>query len=103
MFFIVKDLPAFSVYYRYGGNEYDTLNRCGFEIMKIPVATGFNIDVKADYWNSYLNRLGFNTAVEFNVPVNGTVGIIISAGYKTGVLCRDYLQIKDSMGMAELK
>ncbi len=83
MFFLVKDLPPFSVYYRYGGNEDNSLHGGGFEIRDIPVIAGLKINLQADYWNSYLNRSGFNTAAAFDIAADRIIDIILSAGYKT--------------------
>jgi hypothetical protein len=83
MFFLIKNFPQFSIYYRYGGNENDSLHGSGLEIRDIRIAGNFSISIQADYWNSFMNRFGFNTSVRSSIKINRVVNIIFSTGFKT--------------------
>lgn len=50
VYFAVWDLFQFSVYYRNGGNMFDTMHGAGIDVRGICITEQLSADIRADYW-----------------------------------------------------
>lgn len=82
MFFKVKNLPAFSVYYRTGGNMFHQTKGVGTEFRNLNITNRIKINGQLDYWNNERTKTNnFNIATGINLTnkqkifsVSGNIG-----------------------------
>ena len=82
MFFKVKNLPAFSLYYRTGGNMFHQTKGLGTEFRNLKITDRVKINGQLDYWNNERTKTNnFNIATGINLTdkknlfsVSGNVG-----------------------------
>lgn len=75
--FLVQDIFPFTVYYRKGGNKWDTLHGCGVEIRNISMIDRLSMTYQFDYWTIVRgSRVAKNREyLAYNYrPAGGTAG-----------------------------
>ncbi len=85
MFFRVKNLPAFSVYYKTGGNMFHQTKGIGTEFRGLKINDRIKINGQLDYWNNERTKTNnFNVATGINLTDRKNLfSIVGNIGYKS--------------------
>jgi hypothetical protein len=84
LFVVAGNLPPLSVYYRTGGNLYDSLRGGGIEIRDVRLSERVELAGQVDGWHDGLARnFGGNIEEKITYRVTRHLGITEALGYKT--------------------